>query len=177
MSFRPFFPGHFGIVIAHDPTTRALGAMWAADEVLGDVSTSHPAEVPQHPVETGGAALTDVVLRGPSEMRVSFLLSNAQTPGHPAPTYAPPDRALKLRDAFLELADRASTVAVLVRGHGLLFYRAIGTVDERIAGDSESIILDVTFTPLRLESLQAVPVSQDADLLALGSQIVAGGTL
>lgn len=176
MSFGQGSPAHLGLVFPEDPRTGKLGRMWAADACRG-ISTSTPRQVVRHAVENAPGGPTDVVLQEPEELTVTFVLSNCYDPRHLRPDFVPPDRALRMKQAFQDMADRGQPVAVFVRGYPLLHLRAIANVQATVADDEEAILLNVTFGQLDLVTLQAVPVAQDADLVALGSQIVAGGTM
>jgi hypothetical protein len=175
MSLQRFAPHHWGLILPQDPLTGALGKPWIADGVL-DVTIDHPAELVEYPVELDALNPTGGVIFGADTFSVQFRCSNTYSPGI-QPEMVGPDRALKIRDAFMRLRDRRLPVAVLVRGDGLVRNRIIGPVSEERPKETAEILLSVTFGRWDPVSLERTAVQQDADLIALGGQIVSGGQL
>jgi hypothetical protein len=171
-------PHHFGIVIRQDPVTGALRTpVWAADEVT-DVQDTVGGQVVSHAIQLGGQGPWDVRIRQPSQISVSFRISNALNLKHPRPDASGPDRAKRLAQELREIAEAGQPVALLVRGHDLLRNYVMESPTFTFAREVAEASIQVTFTHVRAVSLAFVPVEQDADLQALGSQLQASiGTL
>lgn len=176
MDFSPSNPGHWGIVIPEDPLTGAFGRLWAGDEVM-DITYSLPGQTVRHPVERGVGGPTDVVLRDPPTLTCTIRCMSVYQGPHPRLDFFGPTRAGQMATEFEALAERGEPVAVLVRGLPLLSKRLIGNVTMTAPSDAEVIEIQCEFTRMDDVTLEAVAVQQDADLIALGSQIVSGGTL
>ena len=167
MSLRPFAPHHYGIVIREDPIFGYLTPVWAADEVV-DVTAQVPGQVVQHAIQSGGLGPSDVRIRAPESLTVTFRVSEAYSPLHPRPVGT--GRALRLVEEFQEIARIGQPVSVLVRGFDLLPSRVIENVQVTFAREVAEATIQATFVEVRQVTLSFAPVEQDADLVAMGSQ-------
>lgn len=166
----------FGLIFPQDLTTGALGIPWVSDRVSGVAETSS-AQTPHYTVEYSATGPTDTNLRDPPVISATFQCSNAIQPTSLRPDFNRPGRAQAMADEFDALRDREGAVAVSLPGFPLLRDRTIGTTSRAVGDDLEEILITVEFARVDYATLQTVPVAQDADLLALGSQITSGGTL
>lgn len=169
MSLRPFAPHHYGIVVREDPIFGYLTPVWAADEVV-DVTAQVPGQVVQHAIQSGGLGPSDVRIRAPESLTVTFRISEAYSPLHPRPEIFGPGRALRLVEEIQEIARIGQPVSVLVRGFDLLPSRVIENVQVTFARETAEATIQATFVEVRQVTLSFAPVEQDADLVAMGSQ-------
>ena len=176
MSFAPGSPGLYGQVFPQDALTGALGVPWVADEAVTPTQSS-TATTPVYAVENGATGPTDLNVRDPPSLSVTFRCSNSMSITHPRPDFVGPERAMKMALAFQALYETEGLVALLVPGFPLLRSRTIGTVTTAPSQDLEEILITADFARVDLVTLQTSPPVQDADLCALGSQITSGGTL
>ena len=172
MSLRPFAPHHYGVILRQDPTTGAfLSPVWAADEVL-EVTMPVSGQVAQHPVQRGGLGPSDVRIRNPETLNVQLRVVNALSLQHPRIDWVE-SRAERAVAELREIVDAGEPVSVLVRGFDLLRDYVIENAQIAWAREQAEAQISLTLTRVRQVTLALVPVEQDADLLAQGSQLQA----
>lgn len=174
MSFRFGAPHHFGILVRQEPTTGALvGPVWAADEVM-DVQAGYPGQAAQHPTQGGGIGPSDVYLPAPETLGLSLRVSDLKRIRHPRPDWNAGPRIQRAVQELRDLRDEGRPLAVLVRGFdGLLRDFVLENFQVQIGREAAEATISAQLVRVRTVTLRTVPVEQDADLLALGSQVQA----
>lgn len=178
MSFLPFHPSRFGILVPEDPRTGValVAQMFCFDQVT-DVSVELPREVNRHPFEFGSEAAADNVTDDSEQTQVSAVLVDKPSSEGPAfyPIPVQPiDRAVKRLRDFLALRDRRPFLTVALPGRPPLLSQQIGRVSYKPRPTGGAI--DVTFNLIHARVVRLRTVSQipDSDLKAAG---LGGGEL
>lgn len=178
MSFLPFHPSRFGILVPEDPRTGValVDQSFYFDQIVS-VSVELPREVARHPFEFGSEAAADNVSDDSEQVQVAAVL--VDKPSSEGPSFyplpvQPIDRAIRRLRDFLALRDRKAFLSVALPGRPPLISQQIGRTSYQPRASGGAI--DVTFSlvharVVRLRTVSSIP---DADLKAAG---LGGGEL
>jgi hypothetical protein len=197
VSFLPFHPSRFGILVPEDPRTGValVDQSFYFDQVVS-VSTELPREVSRHPFEFGSEAAADNVSDDSEQVQVVAVLVDKPSSLPPdmgaswrdrfeqmvadrsqnliLGGFVPIDRAVKRLRDFLALRDRKAFLSVALPGRPPLISQQIGRTSYQPRASGGAIDVTFTLTHARVVRLRVVSSIPDADLKAAG---LGGGEL
>lgn len=170
-SYRPFAPHHFGLIFRQDPTTKALVAPpWAGDE-CSSISIPVPGTVTEHPIQNSPEYGFDGRLPGARVLNATVTVHLNSRPWHPRILdWIGPGKIDKAITELRQIVEAGQPVAVLFRGANLIRNVVIESMDPQYSDETYSCVVSLVMKPVRIVNLLQVPLEQDEDLLALGSQ-------